>query len=238
MPWETTEENVRSAHRAVEDFQAGTLKTITLNEKEGIQAIVGKPQGKLTMETQSYMFSLDKGWTLQKAKEWVEKHNGVEYAGKYVFQELTWAKRSRIIQKHTKYHSITGQVINSDFIAIQAETIWASLKEQPPNQPLTLEKLLGEENGISIALGELLSKIVNNLCSLSRKKPLFYPSHQTPKTPPRHHRLPPLQRIRLDTNPTCQTPRKNNPPIHHHPKRDRPSNRGRKTKNRKRGKKT
>ena len=45
---------------------------------------------------------------------------GVEYVGKYVFQELTWAKRSRIIQKHTKYHQISGQVVNSDFIAIQA----------------------------------------------------------------------------------------------------------------------
>ena len=111
---------------------------------------------------------------------------GGEYDGKYVFQELTWAKRSRIIQKHTKYHSITGQVINSDFIAIQEETIWASLKEQPPNQPLTLEKLLGEENGISIALGELLSKIVNNLCSLSREETAFLsePSDAKNPTPP------------------------------------------------------
>ena len=55
---------------------------------------------------------------------------GEEYAGKYVFQELTWAKRSRIIQKHTRYHPVSGQVVSSDFIAIQAETIWAALKEQ------------------------------------------------------------------------------------------------------------
>ncbi|MEM2385623.1 MAG: hypothetical protein QXO67_01450, partial [Candidatus Bathyarchaeia archaeon] len=60
---------------------------------------------------------------------------GKEYAGKYVFQELTWARRSRIIQKYTKYHPLTGQVISSDYIAIQAETIMASLKEQPPHQP-------------------------------------------------------------------------------------------------------
>ena len=96
MPWETTEENVRSAHRAVEDFQAGTLKTITLNEKEGIQAIVGKPQGKLTMETQSYLFSLDKGWTLQKAKEWVEKHNG---AKEHVYALLPFVVAEKISEK-------------------------------------------------------------------------------------------------------------------------------------------
>jgi hypothetical protein len=92
---------------------------------------------------------------------------GEEYAGKYVFQELTWAKRSRIIQKHTRYHPLSGQVLSSDFIAIQAETIWASLKEQPPQEPLTLESLLGEENGIPVPLGELLSKIVNSLCAMT-----------------------------------------------------------------------
>jgi hypothetical protein len=98
---------------------------------------------------------------------------GEEYAGKYVFQELTWAKRSRIIQKHTRYHPVSGQVLSSDFIAIQAETIWASLKEQPPTAPLTLERLLGEENGIPVPLGELLSKIVNGLCAMTREETAF-----------------------------------------------------------------
>src|SRR4030067_1274427 len=99
---------------------------------------------------------------------------GAEYAGKYVFQELTWAKRSRIIQKHTRYHPVSGQVVSSDFIAIQAETIWAALKEQPPHAPITLERLLGEENGIPIALGELLSKIVNGFCAMRKgEKAIF-----------------------------------------------------------------
>jgi hypothetical protein len=98
---------------------------------------------------------------------------GAEYAGTYVFQELTWAKRSRIIQKHTRYHPTSGQVQNSDFIAIQAETIWAALKQQPPNEPITLEKLLAEENGIPITLGELFSNIVNRLCALTREETAF-----------------------------------------------------------------
>ena len=92
---------------------------------------------------------------------------GEEYAGKYVFQEISWAKRSRIIQKHTKYHSRTGQVVSSDYVAIQAETIWASLKEQPENKPITLEKLLSEEDGVSIGLGELFSQVVNRLCGVT-----------------------------------------------------------------------
>jgi len=103
----------------------------------------------------------------------IDERFGKEYAGKYVFQEITWAKRSRMIQKHTRYHPITGQVINSDFVAIQAETIWASLREQPANKPITLEKLLGEEDGIPIELGELFSKIANKLCGITPEEQRF-----------------------------------------------------------------
>jgi hypothetical protein len=108
-------------------------------------------------------------------REVVELDNrfGEQYAGRYVFSEITWAKRSRIIQKHTKYHPITGQVRSSDYIAIQAETIWASLKEQPENKPISLEKLLSEENGIPIGLGELFSQIVNKLCGVTVEEARF-----------------------------------------------------------------
>jgi len=92
---------------------------------------------------------------------------GEEYAGRYVFQEISWAKRNRIIQKHTRYHQLTGQILNSDYVAIQAETIWASLKEQPSKKPVSLEKLLSEENGIPIELGELFSRVVNRLCGVT-----------------------------------------------------------------------
>jgi hypothetical protein len=101
---------------------------------------------------------------------------GAEYAGKYIFSEISWAKRSRIIQKYTKYNPTTGQIVSSDYVAIQAETIWASLQEQPATKPITLEKLLGEgENGIPIKLGELFSQVVNKLCnvSLEEEKNLF-----------------------------------------------------------------
>ncbi len=98
---------------------------------------------------------------------------GEEYKGRYVFQEISWAKRSRIIQKHTKYSQLTGQVVKSDYVAIQAETIWASLKEQPPHKPISLEKLLSEEDGIPIGLGELFSQIVNKLNNVSLDETRF-----------------------------------------------------------------
>jgi len=97
----------------------------------------------------------------------LDNRYGSEYVGVYLFQEITWAKRSRIIQRHTKYHPITGQVTSSDFVTIQAESIIASLKKQPENNPITLQKLLGEEEGIPIELGELFSKIANKLCGIT-----------------------------------------------------------------------
>jgi hypothetical protein len=98
---------------------------------------------------------------------------GEQYAGRYVFEEITWAKRSRIIQKHTKYHPVTGQVRSSDYIAVQAETIWASLKEQPETEPITLEKLLSDDDGIPIGLGELFSRVVNRLCGVTVEETRF-----------------------------------------------------------------
>lgn len=113
---------------------------------------------------------------------------GEEYKGRYVFQELSWAKRSRIIQKHTKYHPLTGQVVSSDYIAIQAETIMASLKEQPAHKPISLEKLLSEdsEKGVPIGLGELFSQIVNRLNNVSAEETAFLsePSDAASQTKP------------------------------------------------------
>jgi len=97
----------------------------------------------------------------------LDKRFGEEYAGRYVFKEITWMKRSRIITKYTKYHPATGQILSSDLPTIQAETIWASLREQPATKPITLERLLDEENGVPIELGELFSVVVNRLCGLS-----------------------------------------------------------------------
>jgi len=108
-------------------------------------------------------------------REVVELDNrfGDQYTGRYVFSEITWARRSRIIQRHTRYHPLTGQVVSSDFVAIQAETVWASLREQPKSNPITLEKLLSEENGVPVELGELFSRIANKLCGVTPEEQRF-----------------------------------------------------------------
>jgi len=111
---------------------------------------------------------------------------GQEYRGKYVFQEISWAKRNRILQKYTRYNPQTGLVITTDYVAIQAETIMASLKEQPQNKPVTIEKLLSEEEGVPIGLGELFSKIANKLNTVNIEETRFLsePSEETSRTQP------------------------------------------------------
>jgi hypothetical protein len=108
---------------------------------------------------------------------------GDEYQGKYVFKEITWAKRNRIIQKYTKYHPVSGQVVSSDFIGIQAESIWASLREQPLSKPITLEKLLSDEDGVSFGLGEMLARVVNKLCGVSKEETTFLSAPLDAKSP-------------------------------------------------------
>jgi hypothetical protein len=116
----------------------------------------------------------------------IDERFGKEYAGKYIFQEITWAKRNRIIQKYTRYSQQTGQVIASDYVAIQAETIMASLKEQPANKPITLEKLLSEEDGVPIELGELFSQIVNRLNAVGLEETAFLSEQSENKSQIKH----------------------------------------------------
>ncbi len=73
MPWEETEKTIQSGHRSPQEFQQNTLKNVQLNPKDGIQAIIGKPKDKQTIEIQSYLFSKDKGWTKESAQAWYNK---------------------------------------------------------------------------------------------------------------------------------------------------------------------
>ena len=104
MPWENTEHHIRSGHRDPEEFQEGSLKTITLNEKEGIKAVIGKPKGKDAMDVVSYLFEKSKGWTLEKAKEWFEKHH--KPAKEHVYAVLPFAITEKILEKPLRIRGV------------------------------------------------------------------------------------------------------------------------------------
>jgi len=104
MPWENTEQHIRSGHRSPEEFQKDTLKTITLNEKEGIKAVIGKPKGKDAMEIQSYLFEKDQGWTLEKAKEWFKEHHTP--AKEHVYAVLPFTITEKIMEKPLRIRGV------------------------------------------------------------------------------------------------------------------------------------
>ncbi len=113
----------------------------------------------------------------------IDDRFGKEYQGKYIFKEITWAKRSRIIQKYTRYSKLSGEVESSDYIAIQAETIIASMHGQPATHPITGAKLLSEEDGVPIGLGELFSQVANRLNNLGSEESHFLSGPSGDKSP-------------------------------------------------------
>jgi hypothetical protein len=110
LPWETTDHYIRSGHRSPEEFHLETLRTIVLSEDEGIKAVIGKPKGKDSMEVQSYLFDLSKGWTLEKAKEWFEKHQKGGVTRKHVSYVLPFKVLEKIMEKPLRIRGIAMTV--------------------------------------------------------------------------------------------------------------------------------
>lgn len=67
MPWEETQDYIRSGHRDPSEFESDSLRTIWISEEEGRKAVIGKPKGETVTEVVSYLFVKEKNWTLKKA---------------------------------------------------------------------------------------------------------------------------------------------------------------------------
>lgn len=79
MPWDESENYIRSGHRDTEEFEKNSIRTITISEAQGIKALVGCPKGAcksdrcgVGMQVMSYLFAKDHGWTREKAVVWFE----------------------------------------------------------------------------------------------------------------------------------------------------------------------
>jgi len=99
LPWEISDNYIRSGHRSPEEFQLESLRTITLSEEEGIKAVIGKPKGKHTMEVQSYLFDIDKGWDLEKAKAWFSQHHKDEKRREHLCAVMPFKILEKVVYK-------------------------------------------------------------------------------------------------------------------------------------------
>lgn len=98
MPWETTEQYIRSGHGKAGALDSKSMRTITISEGKGIKAIVGCKKGgyvggrcRTGMVTQSYLFEKKKGWTMARAKAWFKSHKAKkkkEEVGAEIFEEV------------------------------------------------------------------------------------------------------------------------------------------------------
>ena len=82
LPWEQTDAYIRSGHQNIEEFDPKSIRTIWISRKQGIKALIGerKAEKEDEMEIISYLFALEKGWTLEKAKKWFEAHTSEKVA--------------------------------------------------------------------------------------------------------------------------------------------------------------
>jgi hypothetical protein len=85
MPWDVTEDYIRSGHRDPARYDPDSFRIISISAKEGIRAVIACPKGKFRegqcrngTEVQSYLFMRSKGWTLEKAKAWYQDHKKEE----------------------------------------------------------------------------------------------------------------------------------------------------------------
>ena len=73
MPVDVGENLIRVRVRQPGEFQEGTFRTITISAKEGIKAVIGRPEGESKTAIQAYLFDKDK-WDKDRAVAWVKEH--------------------------------------------------------------------------------------------------------------------------------------------------------------------
>jgi len=108
MPWEETQDSIRSGHQDPDKFDADSFRVIDIDPNQGIKAVIACPKGQFKAgecqvgtQTQSFIFTKDKGWTLEKAKQWFEQYRDQEKVRlhKHVSAILPFRMLEKIVDK-------------------------------------------------------------------------------------------------------------------------------------------
>jgi hypothetical protein len=143
MPWEETDNTIRSGHRSPNEFQDGTKKTISLNAKEGIEAAVAKPKGKQALEIESYVFLKAKGWTMRSAKAWFNNlHNP---AKKHLCAVLPFSISEKIVDKPMRIQGLAMTIGISRNFNIYTPDELEAFSAKLVNAPIYLEHVTTEQ---------------------------------------------------------------------------------------------
>lgn len=97
----------------------------------------------------------------------IDSRFGKEYKGKYVFQSITWGRSNEITSDCTSINPLT-KVNKIDLRRLQALMLDATMVERP--KAITQEKLLSLQDGIPMALGELLMAVADKVNGFGSKE--------------------------------------------------------------------
>lgn len=117
---EDTGDYIHIPVRSANDFVKASFRTINIDKAKGIQAVIGKlksdPKG--TTKTQKFIFEKAKGWTMAKAKKWVEDHSKlftgylekVDWDVEYIPEEIDWEEVEASIDKDKKLEKMIEEL--------------------------------------------------------------------------------------------------------------------------------
>jgi len=91
MPWDETDQYIRSGHKDPDQYEM--CRTTKISEDEGIKAIYCKLKGGDHWEIQSYLFAKEKGWTRDKAKEWFKRHEASAFPLQFFASVQNWEEK-------------------------------------------------------------------------------------------------------------------------------------------------
>ncbi|MDH7563793.1 MAG: hypothetical protein QHH24_02775 [Candidatus Bathyarchaeota archaeon] len=129
MPWEETENYIRSGHRSEDEFKPDSLRTIVVSVEEGIKAVIGKPKDTSATEIVSFLFQKDKGWTVEKAKAWFSQHQKDNVTHEHVLAVLPFKVMEKASDKPLRVKGIaltTGMSRNFNIYTLEELQAFAS----------------------------------------------------------------------------------------------------------------
>ena len=141
--WEESDKTIQSGHKSPQEFHEDTLKTVSLNEKEGIQAVVGKQKDKETMAIQSYLFAKDKGWTLRSARIWFDRLNPP--VKEHLCAVLPFTIAEKILDKPLRIEGLAMTIGMSRNFNIYTPEELSSFANKLVNAPVYLEHITAQD---------------------------------------------------------------------------------------------
>jgi len=123
-----------------------------VSKDEGIKAVLGKPKGKTSTEIASFLFEKSKGWTVDKAKAWFEKHHASEILREHVSAILPFKVLEKIVDKPLRIRGIALTVGMSRNFNIYTPEELQSFAEKLVAAPIYVEHV-----AVSNSIGKTVS---------------------------------------------------------------------------------